>query len=92
MIPCGTISATARTVGLNGFRAFTGFGYSRFLSPLVIGRTLMRGIPLSGGWVADSTPSRMATYSLNVGIVMPVGTPINLKNNKGGVTISTGRG
>jgi hypothetical protein len=50
-------------------------------------------MPVNGGRVAVNTPSRMATYSEKVGMVIPVSTATGFKNKKEqAVTISTGRG
>gem|GEM_PF-5694492 len=96
---CGTISVTCRTVGLiratglKGFGTFTGLGVcSRFRWASVVGRALMRAMPVSGGRVAVRTPSRMATYSEKVRIGIPVSTATGFKKKKKqAVTISTGR-
>lgn len=82
MMFCGTISVTCLTVGLSMFTTFTVFECSRFRWASVVGRALIRGIPLSGGRVGDSKPSRMATYSENVGIDIPVCTMSRCDNKK----------
>lgn len=43
---CGTISLTCRTVGLSMFATFTALGCSRFRGASVVGKALVRGIPL----------------------------------------------
>jgi len=70
---------------------FTGFGVcSRFRWVSVVGRAFSRAMPCSGGRVAVSTPSRMATYSEKVGIDISVSTATEFKyKKKQVVTIST---
>jgi hypothetical protein len=94
MIFCGTTSATFRTVGLNGFGAFTGCVCSRFRCASVNGVVLMRGSPMSGGRSGNTNPSsRWANHSLNVVCIMRVCTAATFKNKKEHrVMVEQGRG
>jgi hypothetical protein len=56
--------ADGRTVGLNGFGAFTGFGLSRRGWGAVVGKGLLRLNPFAGGRSGNRSPSRHSTYCL----------------------------
>ena len=73
---CGTISATCLTVGLSGFANFTGLWCNRFRLASVVGRAMIRGIPLRGGRLKDGkiwleedwTEQGIATELLKAGV------------------------
>jgi hypothetical protein len=60
----GTTCATGRTVGLNGFGAFTGSGFDRRRWVSVVGKALIRVRPVTSGRLGSSKPYRISTYCL----------------------------